>query len=168
MTEEKKSEIIESESALAVQETEEKKTGLMRGAKDFFENTFATLKGKDLNQAVEEFSGEMTLVVEGMSEDLVRKYSPTWSGGGETVHPIFIPEVMYDYFDMDYHEEYKLKVPFTKESWHGRMIACRGVGASLSPDELAKWDAEHRALLANVPDEFDVLHYAATAVLKRK
>jgi len=59
-------------------------------------------------------------------------------------------------------------VPFTKESWHGRMIACRGVGASLSPDELAKWDAEHRALLANVPDEFDVLHYAATAVLKRK
>ena len=83
-------------------------------------------------------------------------------------HPIFIPEVMYDYFDMDYHEEYKLKVPFTKESWHGRMIACRGVGASLSPDELAKWDAEHRELLKNVPDEFDVLHYAATAVLKRK
>ena len=106
--------------------------------------------------------------IAGMSEDLVRKYSPTWSGGGETVHPIFIPEVMCDYFDMDYHEEYKLKVPFTKESWHGRMIACRGVGASLSPDELAKWDAEHRALLANVPDEFEVLHYAATAVLKRK
>ena len=77
MTEEKKSEIIESESALAVQETEEKKTGLMRGAKDFFENTFATLKGKDLNQAVEEFSGEMTLVVEGMSEDLasLRQYA---------------------------------------------------------------------------------------------
>ena len=77
MTEEKKSEIIESESPLAVQETEEKKTGLMRGAKDFFENTFATLKGKDLNQAVEEFSGEMTLVVEGMSEDLasLRQYA---------------------------------------------------------------------------------------------
>ena len=74
--EEKKTEIIESESALAVQE-EEKKTGLMRGAKDFFENTFATLKGKDLSQAVEEFSGEMTLVVEGMSEDLasLRQYA---------------------------------------------------------------------------------------------
>ena len=73
--EEKKTEIIETETALA--ETEEKKTGLMRGAKDFLENTFATLKGKDLNQAVEEFSGEMTLVVEGMSEDLasLRQYA---------------------------------------------------------------------------------------------
>ena len=103
-----------------------------------------------------------------MSENLVRKYSPAWTGGGETRHPIFIPEVMYDYFDMEYHEEYDLKVPFTKESWHGRMIACRGVGASLSPDELAKWDAEHRELLKNVPDKFDVLHYAAIAVLKKK
>ena len=115
----------------------------------------------------------------GKSEDLVRKYSPTWSGGGETVHPIFIPEVMYDYFDMDYHEmydyfdmdyheEYKLKVPFTRESWHGRMIACRGVGASLSPEELAKWDAEHRALLADYPDEFTVRHYAAISILRKK
>lgn len=48
------------------------------------------------------------------------------------------------------------------------MIACRGVGASLSPEELAKWDKEHRALLAGVPDEFEVKHYAAVAVLKKK
>ena len=75
---------------------------------------------------------------------------------------------MYDYFELEEHEEYDVNVHFTKESWHGRMFACRGVGASLSPDELAKWDAEHRALLADAPDEFDVLHYAATAILKRK
>lgn len=104
----------------------------------------------------------------GKSEDLVRKYNPTWSGGGETKHPIHIPEVMYDHFDLEYHEEYDLPVHFTKEAWHGRMIACRGVGASLSPEELAKWDKEHRALLENYPDEFEVKHYAAIAVLKRK
>lgn len=106
--------------------------------------------------------------IAGRSEDLVRKYSPTWSGGGETMHPIHIPDVMYEYFELEEHEEYKVNVPFTKESWHGRMIACRGVGASLSPDELSKWDKEHRALLEGLPDEFDVLHYAATAVLKKK
>ena len=75
---------------------------------------------------------------------------------------------MNKYFDLEYSEEYDLNVPFTKESWHGRMIACRGVGASLSPEDLRKWDAEHRKLLENVPDSFDVLHYAAVAVLKRK
>ena len=102
------------------------------------------------------------------SEDLVRKYNPTWTGGGETRHPIHIPDVMYDYFDMEYHDEYDLMVPFTKDSWHGRMIACRGVGASLAPNELEKWDKEHRELLKNYPDEFEVKHYAAIAVLRKK
>ncbi|MBQ4270687.1 MAG: methyltransferase domain-containing protein [Clostridiales bacterium] len=106
--------------------------------------------------------------IAGMSEELVRKYNPVWSGGGETRHPIFIPEVMYDHFDQEYQDVYDLKVHFTRESWHGRMIACRGVGASLSPEELEKWEAEHRKLLETVPDSFDVLHYAAISVLRRK
>ena len=70
---------------------------------------------------------------------------------------------------MEEHEEYDLKVPFTRETWHGRMRACRGVGASLKADELAKWDAEHRSLLeATAPERFEVLHYAALAVLRKK
>lgn len=106
--------------------------------------------------------------IAGKSEELVLKFSPKWSGGGETRHPIHIPDVMFDYFELEDHEEYDINVPFTRDSWHGRMIACRGVGASLSPDELANWDKEHRAFLANVPDEFEVKHYAAIAVLKKK
>ncbi len=91
------------------------------------------------------------------------------SGAGETRHPIWIPDVAYEYFDMEEHEEYDVPVPFTKESWHGRMKACRGVGASLSGEELAKWDEEHRKLLDEIaPEQFDVKHYAAIAVLKKK
>ena len=41
----------------------------MRGARDFIENTWSSLKGKDLNQAGEEFTSEMTLLAEGLSED---------------------------------------------------------------------------------------------------
>ena len=41
-------------------------------------------------------------------------------------------------------------------------------GNALTPDEFAKWDVEHKALLENYPEEFDVKHYAAIAVLKRK
>lgn len=106
--------------------------------------------------------------IAGKSEELVIKYSPNWTGAGETRHPIHVKDIMFDYFEMEEHEEYDVMVPFTKESWHGRMFACRGVGASLSPDELAKWDAEHRKLLSAYPDEFEVLHYAAITVLKRK
>ena len=47
---------------------EEKKTTLT--AREFVTNLFQPFKGKDLNQAVEDFSAEMTLVIEGMSEDL--------------------------------------------------------------------------------------------------
>ena len=107
--------------------------------------------------------------IAGASEELVLKYSPNWTGAREKRHPIFIPDVAKEYFDVYNHEEYDLYVPFTRESWHGRMKACRGVGASLSEDELAKWEIEHRALLDKIADdEFEVLHYAAMTVLEKK
>ena len=107
--------------------------------------------------------------IAGKSEELVLKYSPKWTGAGETRHPIWIPDVAYRYFKLTDHEEYDVRVPFTKESWHGRMKACRGVGASLSGEELARWDEEHRKLLdAIAPEEFEVLHYAALAVLEKE
>lgn len=107
--------------------------------------------------------------IAGESERIVLKYSPKWSGAGETRHPVDIPDIAYDYFEQDRHEEYDLMVPFTRESWHGRMKACRGVGASLSGDELRRWDEEHRAMLEReAPEKFEVLHFAAVSVLKKK
>lgn len=45
------------------------------------------------------------------------------------------------------------KVHFIRESWNRRMKACRGIGASLTEQEIA-------------PDAFDILHYGAIAELK--
>ena len=107
--------------------------------------------------------------IAGASEELVLKYNPVWTGAGEKKHPIWIPDVANEYFELEDSEEYDLMVPFTKESWHGRMRACRGVGASLSEAELAKWDEEHRELLNRIaPEKFEILHYAALAVLRKK
>lgn len=107
--------------------------------------------------------------IAGMSEELVLKYSPEWSGAGEKVHPIFIPECYNDKFELVYHDEYRLNVHFTRESWNGRMKACRGVGASLTAEEVARFEREHLDLLEkNAPEEFDILHYAAIAELKKK
>ena len=104
--------------------------------------------------------------IAGASEKLVLAYSPQWSGAGETVHPIEIPACYQRSFDVVHHEEYRLNIPFTRESWHGRMKACRGVGASLSEAELASWEREHKELLQRIaPAAFDVAHYAALAEL---
>lgn len=105
--------------------------------------------------------------IAGASEKLVLKYNPQWNGAGETRKEIGIPNCMYDYFEMVSHEEFDVMVPFTGETWHGRMKACRGVGASLNDEELNQWDKEHKALLEEIaPEQFEVLHYAAIAELK--
>lgn len=105
--------------------------------------------------------------IAGASEALALQYNPSWSGAGETVHPIAVPEMYRKDFELTYHEEYLLQVPFTRESWHGRMKTCRGIGASLTETEILSWEREHIRLLAEIaPEEFTVLHYGAMAELK--
>ncbi len=106
--------------------------------------------------------------IAGESERLILKYNPYWNGAGETVHPIFIPECYQKSFEFVYHEEYPLKVRFTRESWNGRLKACRGIGASLSEAEISAWEQEHKKMLSEIaPPEFDILHYSAIAELKK-
>ncbi len=69
--------------------------------------------------------------IAGASEKLVLKYSPNWSGAGETIHQIDIPDCYKEKFELVHHEEFT-KIPFTHESWNGRIKACRGIGASLT------------------------------------
>lgn len=103
------------------------------------------------------------------SEKLVLKYNSAWNGARETMHPIYIPDCYNEKFESAYHDEFKLNVRFTKETWNGRIKSCRGIGASLAEDEIAGWEKEHRTLLDNIaPDEFNILHYAAIAELKKK
>ena len=107
--------------------------------------------------------------IAGKSEALVVKYSPKWTGAGETRHPVKIPAIAYDCFELQFNEVFDLMVPFTRETWNGRMKACRGVGASLSPQEIESWEAENKKLLEETaPEEFEILHYAAFAQLKKK
>ena len=102
------------------------------------------------------------------SEELVLKYSPQWSGAGFTCKPIDLPEEYEGYFTVKSNECSRLALKFTRESWHGRMRACRGVGASLSGEELLSWEREHRELLESYPEEFEIMHAAAFCVLEKK
>lgn len=103
------------------------------------------------------------------SEEMILKYNPNWDGAGEVRKPIWVPEEYLDFFNITYQEEYDVKIPFTRESWHGRIRACRGVGASLTESDLKAWDAEHMKMLTeNAPTEFKILHYVSMAELTVK
>ena len=71
------------------------------------------------------------------SEELVLRHNPKWTGGGYERKPVYIPEIANEYFEVEHAEDYDLPVHFTRESWNGRMKACRGVAASLTPEETA-------------------------------
>ena len=107
--------------------------------------------------------------IAGKSEELVLKYNPTWTGGGWTRQPVHIDEAVLEHFTIEDQIGFDVSIPFTRESWNGRMKACRGVQASLSEEETVRWEKEHMQFLSETaPEKFDILHYAAIAVLKKK
>lgn len=104
--------------------------------------------------------------IAGKSEEVILKYNPNWTGAGEIRKPMWVPDEYLEYFDITHREEFDVKIPFTRDSWHGRMRACRGVGASLSESDLLKWDKEHRAMLEqDASEQFEVLHFVSLAEL---
>lgn len=79
------------------------------------------------------------------------------------------PDEYLEYFNLVSQEEFRVDVLFTREAWHGRMRACRGVGASMASEELMKWDEEHWQMLMNdAPEKFNIKHYISIAELERK
>lgn len=103
------------------------------------------------------------------TEDLILKYNPNWTGCNETRHKIVIPDTYNKYFNLEDNIIFDLKVPFTIDTWNGRIKTCRGIGASLSNEEISSFEKEHLKLLKSItPNSFDILHYGAIAILKKK
>lgn len=93
------------------------------------------------------------------SEALVLKFNPQWGGKDWSGH---VPPVCYEldqHFPLQAMFWYDEAIPFTRESWRGRMRACRGTGATLNPAQLEAFDREHDALLQSIaPESFPVRH----------
>lgn len=107
--------------------------------------------------------------IAGKSEEIILKYNPEWTGSGETRKHVWIPDEYSEYFNITLQKIFDVNVPFTRESWHGRMRACRGVGASMSPENIQKWNTEHMNMLEeNAPENFNILHYISIAELTLK
>lgn len=102
------------------------------------------------------------------SEELVLKHNPTWSGGHMTRYELKEPDWSREFFTLANAVTYDIPVHFTRETWHGRIRACRGIGASsLGAEEIAAWETEHLAYLATVPPEFDIPHFVTVLDLQK-
>jgi cyclopropane fatty-acyl-phospholipid synthase-like methyltransferase len=93
------------------------------------------------------------------SEQLILRYNPQWSDadfpGSRTIQHAWSQQ---DFRLVTYHA-YEEGIPFTRESWRGRIRACRGIGATLQVDEVARFDQEHDGLLRQIAaEEFTILH----------
>ena len=104
--------------------------------------------------------------IAGKSEEIILKYNPNWTGCGDKVHPVMVPEQYLSRFELLSQEQFRVDIPFTREGWHGRMRACRGVGASMTPEQLDAWNDEHMEMLEKEAQEsFVVKHYVSIAEL---
>ena len=87
------------------------------------------------------------------SSALVSQCNPRWTSGKSGLEDLYD-----DLFPGRVTETFSADIPFTRESWHGRMCACRGTLASMDAETFAGWDEKHRELLCRLPDRFTVRH----------
>jgi len=93
------------------------------------------------------------------TEELVLRFNPQWTAAAWSGDVPAIPRWVRGDFTLAGSFVYDEEIPFTRESWRGRMRACRGVGAALSPAEVERFDQEHASMLsACTPERFHVLH----------
>ncbi|MCR4315836.1 MAG: class I SAM-dependent methyltransferase [Planctomycetes bacterium] len=93
------------------------------------------------------------------TEELVLKHNPSWSSAGFTGEIPSMPHWALGSFRLRAMFIFDEEIPFTRESWRGRIRACRGVGASMTTDEAERFDEEHARLLESIaPEKFTVLH----------
>lgn len=106
--------------------------------------------------------------IAGNSERLVLKYNPEWTGANMKRCIPTAPEGFDDLFVTEDALSFDARLPFTRESWNGRIKACRGIGASsLSEEEIAAFEREHLAYLDTCPEQFEILHNITILNLKK-
>jgi len=102
------------------------------------------------------------------SEKMILRYNPSWDAHSYKRFTYDFPEQAKGLFEFADSFLYDVPVTFTRESWHGRIKACRGIGASsLSAEKIAEFEKEHIEYLESVPDTFDIPHFVTVFNLRK-
>lgn len=84
------------------------------------------------------------------TERLIERHNPAWSlGGGMGLYPAWLTDVAIAGFVEVETFSFDVRVPYTHESWRGRIRASAGVAASLGPGQVRSFDEDLERLLQN-------------------
>jgi SAM-dependent methyltransferase len=83
------------------------------------------------------------------TEALILAHNPAWTmAGGCGIHWRWFADLQIAGFLAIESFSFDVDQPYSHEAWRGRIRASAGVAASLDPDAVSRFDAEHAALLA--------------------
>ena len=83
------------------------------------------------------------------TERLILHHSPDWRGhGGSGLHPAWLGDLALAGFDGLETFSFDQAVSYRCAAWRGRVRASAGIAASLDRAAVARFDAEHEAMLA--------------------
>lgn len=103
------------------------------------------------------------------TEELIRAHSPGWRTTGDGFHLESLPFLraagIADFESFSYEHDAR----YTPEAWRGRIRASAGIGATLTADAIAAFDAAHAAMLAaRFPGEVIHAPHQVFALVGRK
>jgi SAM-dependent methyltransferase len=107
-----------------------------------------------------------------VSEALVLKYNPVWNSNNYgrdffDITPKRYNELAGDVFVLEQVRLIATQIPFTRETWHGRMKTLRGIGASnLTPKQIETWSDEHFSFMQTQPEAFTIPHLIQICTMK--
>jgi SAM-dependent methyltransferase len=84
------------------------------------------------------------------TEWLIRQHNPGWRGhGGSGLHPAWLGDLALAGFNGLETFSFDQAVSYSRVAWRGRVRASAGIAASLGRAAVARFDAEHAAMLAH-------------------
>lgn len=98
--------------------------------------------------------------------ETVQRYNPAWNPEGFNEEEYTFPDWAKGRFICEEVESYDVALTFTKEAWLGRVLTCRGVGASLSHEQIAQFEAEYRGLLDKYDEPLQLKHRIHTELYR--
>jgi SAM-dependent methyltransferase len=102
------------------------------------------------------------------TNELLAKYNNKFTRNYDERDNAVVPEWSRDGFQLKTYHHYQTQLPFTRESWRGRMRATKFIGAALPAEKVTAFDREHASILEQIaPDRFEIPHDIRIQIFQR-
>lgn len=105
-----------------------------------------------------------------LTEKIILKHNPFWRmGGGTGLYPRWLLDVSTQGFQHLETFSYDHVVTYSHERWRGRIRASAGISATLTSDQVAHFDSEHKSELdSKFPEDLLNIPHRIWALIARK